>query len=203
MGKLKTIARTIVGILFLGALAACSGLSFGTASKLQQLDVLQDDIAQMTFVLDAPLSILPQDDGIVFQFDATTAQYGERVIRAVLERGGDVDAVQALDPPGNNRIYHLFALASQDQEKFREFQAWANELRRIHGSAGGSLTMNFTAKFCRVSRPDNSQAANREERITIYVSLPGETTFEPLLSNRKLSELADGSFGELPPCVQT
>ncbi len=184
-------------------LSACSGLSLGTASKLQRLDVLNDDVAQMTFVLDAPLSILPQDDGIVFKFDATTSQYGERNIHAVLERGGDFDAVQTLDPPGTNRTYHLFALTDEDQAKFREFQSWANELKRIHGSAGGTLTMDFTASFCRVSQTGASRVIGRNERVTIYVSLPGETKFEPLLSNVKLSELVGDTSADMPICVQT
>lgn len=201
--KLKLFIAMITTLVLLIGLSACSGLSLGTASKLQRLDVLKEDVAQMTFVLDAPLSILPQDDGIVFKFDATTSQYGERNIHAVLERGGDFDAVQILDPPGNNRTYHLFALTNEDQEKFREFQSWANELKRIQGSAGGTLTMDFTVSFCRVSQTGASQVNGRDERITIYVSLPGEIKFEPLISNVKLSELVGNSSADLPICVQT
>ncbi|MCF6303507.1 MAG: hypothetical protein L3J13_10000 [Devosiaceae bacterium] len=190
----SNIGVMVCALLFLGA---CSGLNLGTVSKLQSVDVLKDDIAQMRFAIDAPLSVLPQDGGIQFKLDATTTELGERHIVAVLQRGEDILSFPGLKPPANKRTYHLFAVSLQDQEKIRDFQAWIRNLTANNDNVGGELSMQMEMQFCRVGDIDIS-----DMRVSVHVSIPGQQDLSPLLSNIKLSDIGDMS-GNLPYCVQT
>ncbi len=197
MNNLKAISGfcTLAGMLVL--LSACSGLNLGTASMLQNVDVLNDDVARMRFAIDAPLTVLPRDRGMEFQLDATTTSLGERHIRAVLERGDDILAFSGLEPPANNRTYHLFSISPDDQEKIREMQAWIKEITASNDNVGGELTMQMEMKFCRVGEVDIS-----DMRVSVHISIPGQENLRPLLSNVRFADLG-GSQETMPYCVQT
>lgn len=164
---------------------------------LQSVDIFSDDIAQMRFAIDAPLAVLPRDEGIQFQLDATTTSLGERHIVAILERGDDILAFPGLKPPANNRTYHLFSISAPDREKIREFQAWIKEITAANDNVGGELTMQMEMKFCRVGDIDVS-----DMRVSVHVSIPGQENLRPLLSDAKFSDIG-GSVDTMPFCVQT
>ena len=88
MKSLNFLTLKMAAALSLATLAACTGLNLGTAGMLQSVDVFKDDISEMSFAIDVPLSVLPQDQGMIYKLDATTRQLGERHVVAVLERGG-------------------------------------------------------------------------------------------------------------------
>lgn len=197
MNNLRAYSKFGVTACTLVFLSACSGLNLGTAGMLQSVDIFKDDIAQMRFALDAPLSVLPKDDGVQFKLDATTAALGERHIAAVLQRGEDILAFPGLKPPANNRTYHLFSISPQDQEKIREFQVWIGNLKANNDNIGGELTMEMDIKFCRVGDVDVSDV-----RVSVHVALPGQQNLSPLVSNVKLSDIS-GAAENLPYCMQT
>ena len=195
---LAFLSRLLVFLVIGPLLSACSALNLGTAATLNNLDPLHDDIARMAFALDAPVNLLPMDNGIVFVMDAVTAEHGERHINAVLVRNDNFEAASSLAPPAANRTYHLFAIDQQDQEKIRELQQWARELEQTYGNAGGELNMTVRARFCRV-RPTDV----RQEKISVYVSVPGSPRLNPLLSNIGLADLAGQEPMQIPLCRQT
>lgn len=182
----------------LSILVACSGLNLGTANILRDVDVFTDDISEMAFAIDLPLSILPQDDGMVYKLDATTSELGERHINAVLERGMDTLEFSGLTPPANNRTFHLFSFTEEDKIKLREFQAWIKGIKENTDDAGGKLSITMDSNFCRVAGADVSDA-----RVTVFVSLPGQSALNPLFANAKLSEIGGFDAPDLPVCVQT
>lgn len=198
MSGLGFLSKIIGAGLILGALVACSGLNLGTAGLLQSVDVFEDDISGMSFAIDAPHSVLPQDGGMLYKMDATTRELGERHIAAVLVRGDDIRSFSGLKPPASNRTYHLFAFSETDKEKISEFQSWIRNIKDNNEDAGGELTMEMDLQFCRTVNVDVN-----EVRVTVYVSLPGQTELNPLFSNVKLSEIGGPQSGELPVCVQT
>ena len=197
MTVFQTFSRfKLIALMVLG-LSGCTGLNFGTANALQSLDFLNDDIAEMTFAVDAPVQILPQDEGVLFEMDVVTAQNGERHIRAVLVRGDFSEAVSQLKPPLSGRAYHLFAFGETDKEAIGELQAWARELQREQGQVGGELTVKITPSFCRTSSADASDL-----RVSVLVSLPGKPGLNPLLSNVKLSDLGGAGMLRMPLCQE-
>ncbi len=198
MNKLAMAVKLLAAGASLSVLVACSGLNFGTANMLRDVDVFNDDISEMAFAIDLPLSILPQDDGMIYKMDVTTRELGERHINAVLERGTDILAFSGLTPPKNNRTYHLFSFTEQEKTNLRELQAWIKNIKQSTDDVGGELSMSMDLQFCRVAEADVSDA-----RVTVFVSLPGKPALSPLFSNVKLSEIGGTDAQNLPVCVQT
>lgn len=198
MNKIVGLLGFMAAGASLSVLVACSGLNLGTAHMLQDVDVFNDDISEMAFAIDLPLSILPQDDGMIYKMDATTTELGERHIRAILERGNDILAFSGLASPASNRTYHLFSFTEEEKVNLREFQAWIKGIKESTDDAGGQLSMSMDLQFCRVADVDLSDA-----RVTVFVSLPGQSALNPLFSNVKLSELGGPDSSNLPICVQT
>lgn len=198
MRKSTTPLKLFAAGASLSVLVACSGLNLGTANMLRDVDVFNDDISEMAFAIDLPLSILPQDDGMIYKMDATTRELGERHIDAVLERGADILAFSGLTPPTNNRTYHLFSFNEEEKTNLREFQAWIKGVKQSTDDVGGKLSMSMNLQFCRVADANVSDA-----RVTVFVSLPGKSALNPLFSNVKLSEIGGTDAQNLPVCVQT
>ncbi len=162
-----------------------------------ELDYLRDDVAEMTLVIDAPLAILPEDDGVVFNLNAIVSDAGERQVRAVLVRGTRLEAVSDLPAPANNRIYHLFAFSEADKALVRDFQQWALDLESVRPDLGARLQVGLEPKFCKTI-----PGALGDVRISVYVSLPGRGRLSPLLSGVGLSDLGI-DLARIPNCVQT
>lgn len=189
--RFKLIALMVVGV------SGCTGLNFGTANLLQSLDYLNDNIAEMTFAIDAPLEVLPRQEGVVFEMNARTAQNGDRKVRAVLVRGDFGEGISQLTPPASGRAYHLFAFSQKDKQAIRQLQAWARELQRQQGQVGGELTVKITPGFCRATTADTSDL-----RVSVFVSLPGKPGLSPLLSNVRLSDIGDTNVARMPLCQE-
>lgn len=193
--------RNLIAVLLIAGLlstiTACSSLSLGTALKLSALDVFKDDIASQVFAVDVPDDIRPLPGQLVWEFDASTKDYGNRNVKAVLV-GAEADIVTStLTPPGIGRTYYLLKISETDQNLIREAQTWARNLKAQHGTVGGEIKIAFSAKFCTTS-PVNADTT----RYSVLIALPGSSRMEKLVNNQKLSELlAVTGEKQLPRCL--
>lgn len=187
---MRQFFRVLVGLFFVLPLMGCSSLSLGTALQLQAIDYLNDDIASLIFALDLPQTVKPVPDSSYFTFEMTTAGFGERRIKAVLQRADTDDISGELPAIGNGRSFHLYKLSEDDRAKLREAQAFARDLKTKHDNVGGQLSIGIVPALCSTTelKPENT-------RFSVQVTLPGKTRLQPLINNQKLSELLEANTG--------
>lgn len=172
----------------LGALAlallltACSSIPIGGTSKLRGLDIASDDVASLLLAFDLPLSLQPSAGTSTLGIDIRSPA-GERLIKAVLVRTDPGELAGTLPPPGENRIYHLFALAETDRQAIRDAQAWVRTM--APGSA--RLSVIVSPALCRTEAIDPGRI-----RISALAALPGATGLAPLLDNVPLARAMAG-----------
>lgn len=181
---MKRFYRTIVALFMLLPILGCSSLSLGTALQLQAIDFLNDDIASLIFALDLPQSVKPAPGGSYFQFDMTTAGFGERRIKAVLQNADTDEVSGALPRIGDGRSFYLLKFSDEDRAKLREAQAFALDLKDKHDTVGGQLIVAVVPVLCHTS-----SAEPEDVRFSVQITLPGKPSLQPLINNQKLSEL--------------
>jgi len=196
MKKSKILLSYILASLIMLVLAACSSLSIGTALKLQKLDVINDNVAQMVFAIETPDTIRPIVGKSGFLIDATTKELGGRNIEAILVNVEDFSKISSLPPLKKNRRYHLLEISEKGQTEIVDFQNWVKELKKQHAKLGGELSIGVKTEFCSEGATDISK-----ERVSVFISLPDEAELSPLITNMKISEISKGKQKlEIPPC---
>ena len=95
----RRTTRIAAAVIALAALAACSSIPIGTASKLRGLDYLNDDVASLLLALDLPPSLEPMQGASTIGFDITTPANGERRIKATLIAADADELAGTLPPP--------------------------------------------------------------------------------------------------------
>lgn len=184
-------AAVIVGVMAL--LAACSSLSFNTASKLRSLDYLNDDIASLVLAFDVPQTLEPMPEGSVLNFDVTTPASGERHVSAVLVRADASEVAGGLPALAAGRNYYLFGFSDADKQKLRDTQTWARALP----AGDNQLAITLGPRFCRTTEIDP-----RQTRVSVLVALPGAGGLAPLVNAETLVNLlAAAGAGEIPACA--
>lgn len=179
--------------LALAALAACSSIPIGPASKLRGLDYLNDDVASLLLAFDLPPSLEPVQGASTISFDITTPANGERRIKATLIAADAGDLAGTLPPPSGERNYYLFGFSDADKQAIREAQAWARTLP----AGSNALSISLSPKLCRTEPLDPAKTM-----ISALVTLPGAPGLAPLLSNQPLSSvLASAPIKDVPPCA--
>lgn len=189
------IRRTtrIAVILAATALAACSSIPIGTASKLRGLDYLNDDVASLLLAFDLPPALEPVPDGSTLSFDITTPASGERHIKATLVAADAAELAGTLPPPSGERNYYLFGFSDPDKQAIREAQAWTKTLPQ----GNNALSVSLSPKFCRTEAIDPAKTT-----VSALIALPGATALAPLLSNQPLSTVLTGApIKDIPPCA--
>jgi hypothetical protein len=190
---LRRTTRTAVAALALAALAACSSIPIGTASKLRGLDYLNDDVASLLLAFDLPPSLEPAPEGSTLSFDITTPASGERHIKATLVIADAADLAGTLPPPAGERNYYLFGFSDTDKAAIREAQAWAKTLP----SGNNALSISLNPRLCRTEPIDPAKTT-----VSALIALPGTPGLAPLLSNQPLSiVLANAPIKDVPPCA--
>lgn len=188
----RTIRIAVAGVA-LAALAACSSIPIGTASKLRGLDYLNDDVANLLLALDLPPSLEPVQAASTISFDITTPSSGERRIKATLIAADADDLAGTLPPPSGERNYYLFGFSDADKQAIREAQAWAKTLP----AGNNALSISLSPRLCRTEPVDPAKTT-----ISALVALPGAPGLSPLLSNQPLSSvLASAPIKDVPPCA--
>ncbi|WP_439600893.1 hypothetical protein [Devosia sp.] len=188
----RTIRIAVAGVA-LAALAACSSIPIGTASKLRGLDYLNDDVANLLLALDLPPSLEPVQGASTISFDITTPSSGERRIKATLIAADADDLAGTLPPPSGERNYYLFGFSDADKQAIRETQAWAKTLP----AGNNALSISLSPRLCRTEPVDPAKTT-----ISALVALPGAPGLAPLLSNQPLSSvLASAPIKDVPPCA--
>ncbi len=188
----RTIRIAVAGVA-LAALAACSSIPIGTASKLRGLDYLNDDVANLLLALDLPPSLEPVQGASTISFDITTPSSGERRNKATLIAADADDLAGTLPPPSGERNYYLFGFSDADKQAIREAQAWAKTLP----AGNNALSISLSPRLCRTEPVDPAKTT-----ISALVALPGAPGLAPLLSNQPLSSvLASAPIKDVPPCA--
>jgi hypothetical protein len=182
----------IAAILAALALAACSSIPIGTASKLRGLDYLHDDVASLLLAFDLPQSLEPVPGASTLSFDITTPTSGERHIKATLVEADPGDLAGTLPPPADNRNYYLFGFSDADKQAIRDAQAWAKTLPQ----GNNALSISLSPKLCRTEDLDPNKTT-----VSALIALPGATGLAPLLSNMPLSTaLQSAPIKDVPTC---
>lgn len=177
----------------LAAVAACSSIPIGTASKLRGLDYLSDDVANLLLAFDLPPSLEPVQGASTISFDITTPSSGERRIKATLIAADADDLAGTLPPPSGERNYYLFGFSDPDKQAIREAQAWAKTLP----AGNNALSISLSPRLCRTEPIDPAKTT-----ISALIALPGAPGLAPLLSNQPLtSVLANAPIKDVPPCA--
>jgi len=190
---IRRTTRIAAAAVALAALAACSSIPIGTASKLRGLDYLNDDVASLLLALDLPPSLEPVQGASSISFGVTTPSSGERRITATLIAADADDLAGTLPPPSGERNYYLFGFSDPDKQAIREAQAWARTLP----AGNNALSISLSPKLCRTEPLDPAKTT-----ISALVALPGAPGLAPLLSNQPLSSvLASAPIKDVPPCV--
>lgn len=186
-------ARFVSAAIAATALAACSSIPIGTASKLRGLDYLNDDVASLLLAFDLPPALEPVQNASTLNFDITTPSSGERHIKATLVAADAADLAGTLPPPTGDRNYYLFGFSDPDKQAIREAQAWAKTLP----AGNNALSISLAPKLCRTEAIDPAKTT-----VSALVALPGATGLAPLLSNQPLSTiLANAPIKDIPPCA--
>lgn len=189
----RRTTRFVVAAIAVAALAACSSLPLGTASKLRGLDYLNDDVASLLLAFDLPPSLEPVQGGSTLSFDITTPSGGERHIKATLVAADADDLAGTLPPPTGDRNYYLFGFSEADRQVIREAQAWGKTLP----PGSGALSISLAPGLCRTETIDPARTT-----FSALVALPGINGLAPLLSSQPLSTiLANAAIKEVPPCA--
>lgn len=188
---MRQLFRALIGVLFLLPLTGCSSLSLGTALQLQAIDYLNDDIASLVFALDLPQTVKPVPDASYFRFDMTTAGFGERRIKAILQQADTDEISGELPTIGNGRNFYLFKFSEEDRAKLREAQAFARDLTSKHDNVGGELSIGIVPTLCKTA-----ELKLESTRFSVQITLPGKTKLQPLINNQKLSELLETNIGQ-------
>lgn len=170
-------------------LSACSSIPIGGATKMRGLDIASDDVASLLLAFDLPLSLRPSGATSTLGIDIRSPA-GERLIKAVLVRTDPGELAGTLPPPGENRVYHLFALAETDRQAIRDAQAWGRTM--APGSA--RLSVIVTPALCSTEAIDPGRI-----RISALAALPGATGIAPLLDNVPLNRAVGGR--DVPACA--
>ena len=185
--------RFAVAALAITALAACSSIPVGTASKLRGLDYLNDDVASLVLAFDLPPALEPAPAASTLSFDITTPASGERHIKATLVAADAADLAGTLPPPTGERNYYLFGFSDTDKQAIREAQSWAKTLP----PGNNALSISLSPKLCRTEAIDPAKTT-----VSALIALPGATGLAPLLSNQPLSTiLASAPIKDVPPCA--
>lgn len=188
--RITHIAAAVIG---LAALAACSSIPIGTASKLRGLDYLNDDVASLLLAFDLPPSLEPIQGASTISFDITTPASGERRITATLVAADAGDLAGTLPPPSGERNYYLFGFSDPDKQAIREAQAWARTLPTGHNA----LSISLSPKLCRTEPIEPGKTM-----VSALIALPGTPGLAPLLSNQPISSvLASAPIKDVPPCA--
>jgi hypothetical protein len=190
---IRRTIRIAAAAVALAALAACSSIPIGTASKLRGLDYLNDDVANLLLAFDLPPSLEPVQGASTISFDITTPSSGERRIKATLIAADADDLAGTLPPPSGERNYYLFGFSDADKQAIREAQAWAKTLP----AGNNALSISLSPRLCRTEPVDPAKTT-----ISALVALPGAPGLAPLLSNQPLSSvLAGAPIKDVPPCA--
>lgn len=190
---IRRTTRIAVAAVALAALAACSSIPIGTASKLRGLDYLNDDVANLLLAFDLPPSLEPVQGASTISFDITTPASGERRIKATLVAADAGDLAGTLPPPTGDRNYYLFGFSDPDKQAIREAQAWAKTLP----AGNNALSISLSPKLCRTEPLDPTKTT-----VSALVALPGVPGLAPLLNNQPLSTvLASAPIKDVPPCA--
>lgn len=190
---IRRTTRIAAAGLVLAALAACSSLPLGSATKLRSLDYLNDDVASLLLAFDLPPSLEPVQGASTISFDITTPSSGERRIGATLVAADAGDLAGTLPPPSGERNYYLFGFSEPDKQAIREAQAWAKTLP----AGNNSLSISLSPKLCRTEPLDPAKTT-----VSALIALPGATGLAPLLTNQPLSTiLASAPIKDVPPCT--
>lgn len=185
--------KTIIAVLAVLTLAACSSLPIGTVSSLRALDYLNDDLSNLLVAFDVPLSLEPIPNASALNFDITTPSSGERHIRAMLAETDPGDLAGTLPPPADGRNYYLFGFSAADKAAIREAQAWAKTLP----AGAGTITLSLSPSFCRTAPIDPAKVT-----VSVLVALSSTPNLAPLLSNQSLKTLlATAPIKDIPPCA--
>lgn len=190
---IRRTTRIAVVAMALAAVAACSSIPIGTASKLRGLDYLSDDVANLLLAFDLPPSLEPVQGASTISFDITTPSSGERRIKATLIAADADDLAGTLPPPSGERNYYLFGFSDPDKQAIREAQAWAKTLP----AGNNALSISLSPRLCRTEPIDPAKTT-----ISALIALPGAPGLAPLLSNQPLtSVLANAPIKDVPPCA--
>lgn len=188
--RITHIAAAVIG---LAALAACSSIPIGTASKLRGLDYLNDDVASLLLAFDLPPSLEPIQGASTISFDITTPASGERRITATLVAADAGDLAGTLPPPSGERNYYLFGFSDPDKQAIREAQAWARTLP----TGNNALSISLSPKLCRTEPIEPGKTM-----VSALIALPGTPGLAPLLSSQSISSvLASAPIKDVPPCA--
>jgi hypothetical protein len=175
------------------AVAACSSIPIGTASKSGGLDALNEDVAAALLALDLPQVLEPVAGGSTLSLDITSASGGERHVRAVLGTADPGELAGLLPPPADGRSYYLFGLTPADQQAVREAQAWAKSLP----PGNAQVTLGLSPSLCRTDAIDTQKTM-----VAALVALPGSGRVTPLLGPVPLaSVLAAAPIKDVPACA--
>lgn len=189
----RRTTRIVVGAIVATALAACSSIPIGTASKLRGLDYLNDDVASLLLAFDLPPALEPAPQASTLSFDISTPASGERHVKATLVAADAADLAGTLPPPTGERNYYLFGFSDPDKAAIREAQAWAKTLP----PGNNALSISLSPKLCRTEPIDLAKTT-----VSALIALPGAAGLAPLLSNQPLSTiLANAPIKDVPPCA--
>ncbi|MDB5542635.1 MAG: hypothetical protein JWQ89_4362 [Devosia sp.] len=189
---IRRIVRFAAALALL-ALAACSSIPLGTASKMRGLDYLNDDLASLLLAFDVPLTLEPVPGASTLGFDITTPASGERHVAAILVETDPGELAGTLPPPADGRNYYLLGFSEADKQAIREAQAWAKTLP----AGSNAPAISLSPRFCRTAEIDAAKT-----NISVLVALPGATGLAPLLSNQSLATLlASSPIKDLPNCA--
>ncbi|WP_421761208.1 lipoprotein [Devosia sp.] len=185
--------KTIIALLAVLTLAACSSIPIGTVARLRALDYLNDDLASLLVAFDVPLSLEPIPNASALNFDIATPSSGERHIRAMLAETDPGDLAGTLQPPADGRNYYLFGFSPADKAAIREAQAWAKTLP----PGANTVTLSLSPDFCRTAQIDPAKVT-----VSVLVALPGTPNLAPLISNQPLKTLlATAPAKDIPSCA--
>ena len=185
-----------MAIAFVG-LAGCIGVPLQTAASFATLDPLNDDLSGAVLIYDLPDAMQPIGDKNGLLLTVTTRSDGERKVDGTLQRAELPEGLaDDLPPPKVAHTYFLFGLTPKDQQRVRETQGWARDLKAQKGDIGGQATLALKPAFCTTRPLDLTN-----EQVSVYVALPGKTALAPLMQSIKLSDALKGSgVDTLPPC---
>jgi hypothetical protein len=188
-----TMRKTILALLAVLTLAACSSIPIGTVAGLRALDYLNDDLSSLLVAFDVPLSLEPIPNASALNFDITTPSGGERHIKAMLAETDPGDLAGTLPPPADGRNYYLFGFSNADKAAIREAQAWAKTLP----AGSNTVTLSLSPSFCRTAQIDPEKTT-----ASVLVALPGAPSLAPLISNQSLKTLlAAAPIKDIPNCA--
>jgi hypothetical protein len=182
------------GLLLVLILAGCSSMggiapaSSGSSGAGRQIDLVEDNLANLVFALDLPDNVQPTSAGISFSYDVN-----DKTAPAYLDTSlarGDAEAVMgALPPPDAGRSYHVFAPSDVAKERLRSLQTFARGMAKRP-----SPLVNIIPRLCASGAVDRARTT-----VTVRVVLPGRGAITPLIANETLAAL-EARSGTIPAC---